>query len=99
MYMCVKQWGTKNAVSKGGEKLKKRVIRLINNERTDVKVRSSMACDPTSYDICGYQDKYQCTTYSYDYCGHKDASACHNYGYDFCSYNDGDTCFNNYDHN
>lgn len=99
--MPVKQWEDNRQDLKGGEKVKKKIIRLINNERSDIKIRSGVACDQTSADICPRPsyDYMHCSVYSYDYCGNKDYDACHNYGYDYCSYNDRDDCTHSYDYN
>lgn len=75
----------------------KKMIKLINNERTNSKIVSSKACDETSTDIC-HRDGYdfaQCSVYSYDEC-YKDYSACYNHAADVCEFIDNNAPCNGY---
>lgn len=77
----------------------RRVIKLINNERTNVKHVMTKACDATSYDVCTEKnyDNAHCTVNSYDACS-KDYAACFNNGYDYCTtFRDTDLCSNSRD--
>ena len=66
--------------------MKKRIIKLINNERKNSKLASSKACDSTSTDICHTLDSGHCSIHSFDECD-KDYSGggCTSYGYDYCN--------------
>ncbi len=79
----------------------KRIVKLINNERTNTKLEMPKACDSTSYDVCKVDehDYAQCIVNSYDYCN-KDHAACFNNGYDYCdTFRDTDLCTGSYDLN
>ena len=69
----------------------KKMIKLINSERTNAKVDSAKACVSTSYDVCTIIDVTSCTQYSYDRCG-KDYKSCYNESYDYCVNIDNDAC-------
>lgn len=63
----------------------KKMITLINNERTDRKITAPKACDATSVDVCLVDDRAGCQIYAYDYCN-KDYAACSNRADDVCGY-------------
>lgn len=70
----------------------KKIIKLINNERSKATILSKKAeeCTTGSYDFCNYGvDVSNCTTNAYDYCG-KDYTSCREYAYDYCLYVDDD---------
>lgn len=77
----------------------KKIIRLINNERTGFKNFSGKACEDTSFNRCQVLDAATCTVNSYDVCT-KDYAACYNKGYDFCDTTtiDYDACVGSYDY-
>ena len=82
-------------VNTGGITMKKKLISLINNERTNIAIHSAKAsgnCTVGATDICSYEDYAHCTTYAYDYCG-KDYTACHNREDDICYNIDTTVCF------
>ena len=61
----------------------KKFIKLINSERTNSRLASSVACVGTSTDICQkYVDAAECSINSYDVC-QKDLAGCYNNGYDY----------------
>lgn len=67
----------------------KKIIKLINNERINIKVRSAKAtydppCDSTSDDYCSEVDNAICTIGSYDLCV-KDYAGCTNHSTDYCA--------------
>ncbi len=66
---------------------KKKYVKLINDERTDINIASDKACDNTSIDVCSKLDYASCTVYSYDVCG-KDYDQCSYYLDDFCENRD-----------
>lgn len=71
----------------------KKTIKLINNERTNVKVLAAKACESGSYDICETNiDNAKCSVESYDLC-YKDYAACTNNSYDNCSVEDHQGCY------
>lgn len=76
--------------------MKKKIIKLINNERTNKKIISAKGCDTTSFDECATQnyDNAHCTIYSYDQCVKGDYAACTNSSIDYCSY-DHAGCYQN----
>lgn len=65
--------------------MKKRVIKLINNERKNSKLTSGKACDSTSVDVCSMIDASECVLYAYDSCT-KDYSPCGKGAHDICGY-------------
>ena len=70
----------------------KKFIKLINDERSTIKIASQKAasCETGSYDYCHYNvDNSPCTANAYDYCG-KDHTSCREYAYDYCLYVDDD---------
>ena len=73
----------------------KRTLKLINNERINVRVASKKAasgCDGTSVDVCpGSNDYAHCGTYAYDKCTSQDYAACQEGAEDRCSI-DRDAC-------
>ena len=72
----------------------KRMLKLINNERINVRVVSKKAvswCDSTSVDDCRNLDYAHCGTYAYDKCTVKDLAACQEHATDKCSI-DRDAC-------
>ena len=72
----------------------KRTLKLINNERINVRVASKKAvftCDSTSEDICWHIDNAHCGTYAYDKCTVEDYAACQEGAEDRCSV-DRDAC-------
>ena len=75
--------------------MKKKLISLINNERTNIAINSTKAtvyCTVGAEDICYTNvDHAHCTTYAYDYCG-KDYAACYDGADDVCSYTDTTVC-------
>lgn len=62
----------------------KRIIKMINNERLNVKQQPQKACDSSSTDYCTSIDHSSCTINSYDYC-QKDMAGCTNDSYDHCT--------------
>jgi hypothetical protein len=76
--------------------MKKKLISLINNERTNIAIHSAKAsdyCTDGAYDH-SYTDENHahCTTYAYDVCG-KDYAACYAGADDVCSYTDTTVCY------
>lgn len=67
--------------------MKKKLISLINNERTNIAINSAKASDDCTVgatDFCSTNEDYaHCTTYAYDYCG-KDYAACYDGVDDIC---------------
>jgi len=65
----------------------KRILKLINNERLTVKIKSSKACDSTSKDICTHLDSdgVGCTLYALDKCT-KDYASCSQGADDTCGH-------------
>lgn len=63
----------------------KRIIKLINNERTNAKLLSKKACTANINDYCVItnHDRYHCDQYSTDICN-KDQAACTNGAIDNC---------------
>ena len=59
------------------------IIKLINNERKNLRVVSSKACYVASYDICQKEDFVQCGSTSTDICI-KDYAACTLGATDYC---------------
>ncbi|MBE6799059.1 MAG: hypothetical protein E7525_04725 [Ruminococcaceae bacterium] len=77
--------------------MNKRIIKLINNERTTSKIKSLKAdagecgADVTAADICHYFDRAKCSSFAYDECT-KDYTSCSNHSYDFCNSDYDDPC-------
>ena len=77
--------------------MSKKLIKLINNERSNAKVLSKKAydhayCDSTSSDTCVYIDNAACSVYATDECN-KDYAACMEGAWDVCeNYRDTDLC-------
>ena len=74
--------------------MKKKTIKLVNNERIATKISSVKACATTSYDVCGVDgyDVATCHTYAFDECG-KDYQYCSEGADDICVYIDrGSVC-------
>lgn len=79
----------------------KKLINLINNERTLLSIKSQKAaapennayCKDDSVDICTYIDNAACSTYATDKCS-KDYAACMEGAWDICTavYRDTDLC-------
>ena len=67
--------------------MKKRVIKLINNERLSTNIASVPTCDDTSINNCERLDLALCTVNSYDACG-KDFYSCSADKTDYCYYID-----------
>ena len=63
----------------------KRIIKLINNERTNRTISAAKACDASSEDVCAMKnyDLAQCTISSFDLCV-KDYAGCTNNSIDYC---------------
>jgi len=63
----------------------KRIIKLINNERTNRTLSATKACDASSTDVCAVQthDYAECTISSFDLCV-KDYAGCTNNSIDYC---------------
>lgn len=64
--------------------MKKKIIKLINNERTNKKITSVKGCDATSTDYCYELDHAECTVYAYDDCS-KDYEGCSSSANDLCA--------------
>lgn len=75
--------------------MKKRTLKLINNEHLNKKVISAKACDETSTDICYDEnaDYAHCELHSFDVCT-KDYVPCVEHSYDYCEYLDLKPCSN-----
>ena len=76
--------------------MKKKLISLINNERTNIAINSAKAsglCTEGAYDH-SYTDENHalCTTYAYDVCG-KDYAACFDGADDVCYNIDTTVCY------
>lgn len=68
----------------------KKFIRLINNERTNLKITSQKAevvCESGATDICNYIDQSACAAYAYDKCASFDLAACIQGAHDYCESN------------
>ena len=66
--------------------MKKKLVKLINNERVNSKLVSEKACSTDASDYCVYIDMADCTTDALDHC-YKDYAACHEGADDVCTYN------------
>ena len=77
--------------------MKKKIIKLINNEKTKTNLNSAKACDLMSSDECSEKDNAECTLHATDTCT-KDHAACSFEATDICTY-DFDSCsgVNEYD--
>lgn len=81
--------------------MSKKLIKLINNERINLSIKSQKAvelddnahCKDDSVDICTYIDNAACSTYATDECS-KDYAACMEGAWDICTavYRDTDLC-------
>lgn len=71
--------------------MKKRMIKLINDERTKASLTAQKGCESGTTDLCSWRDKADCTTYAYDSCD-KDYSACIQGATDICT-TDHASCF------
>ena len=76
--------------------MKKKLISLINNERTNIAIHSAKAssyCTDGAKDICYTDENHaHCTTYAYDYCV-KDYAACYDGADDVCYNIDTTVCY------
>lgn len=69
--------------------MKTRILKLINNERTNVRIASKKGvttCTEGAVDICIEKnaDFAHCGTYAYDYCIKEDHAACQQGADDTC---------------
>lgn len=64
--------------------MKKRMIKLINDERTRASLTAQKGCGTISTDRCYSEDLATCTTYAYDQCD-KDYAACIKGARDICT--------------
>lgn len=70
--------------------MSKMFIKLINNERTNLSIKSQKAaednafCKADSVDTCAHIDNAACSTYANDQCG-KDYAACMEGAWDICT--------------
>ena len=70
--------------------MSKKLIKLINNERMNLSIKSRKAvddnafCEADSLDICTQIDNAACSTYANDQCG-KDYAACMEGAWDLCT--------------
>lgn len=69
--------------------MKTRILKLINDERTNVRIASKKGygnCTGGAYDWCQSQsvDKAFCGTYAYDKCTKEDYAACQQGADDIC---------------
>ena len=81
--------------------MSKKLIKLINNERTNLSIKSQKAvelddnadCKEDSLDFCAYIDNAACSTYANDQCN-KDYAGCMEGAWDICTavYRDTDLC-------
>lgn len=79
--------------------MNKKIIKLINNERMNLSIKSKKAlddaarCKDDSVDICAYIDNAACSTYATDKCN-KDYAGCMEGAWDICTavYRDTDLC-------
>lgn len=77
--------------------MKTRILKLINDERMNVRVASKKAygnCPANSVDICPsqYADLAFCSTYAYDKCTQKDYAACQQGADDICKIDSNAPC-------
>lgn len=63
---------------------KKKIIRLINNERKNSAIRSGKAAGCTPEDFCLILDAATCMVQSVDVCYGKDLAACYYHAEDYC---------------
>lgn len=71
-------------------------IKLINNERINVRIASEKACVT---DVCAVEDRAFCTSYASDVCV-KDYAACTGSAFDYCGKAGGEDyhgCYQNID--
>ena len=79
--------------------MNKKIIKLINNERMNLNIKSKKAvddaawCKDDSVDVCVYIDNAACSTYANDECN-KDYAGCMEGAWDICTavYRDTDLC-------
>ena len=70
----------------------KKILKLVNNERTNSKLASQKACEAGSVDTCPVSYDYaDCATYAYDECIKEDHAGCYDGADDICG-NDIDAC-------
>ncbi len=69
----------------------KKIIRLVNDERKNISIRSRKGCSIgvtdtacSSKDICYTIDAASCQLYSTDVCVGKDLAACYSQAHDYC---------------
>jgi len=72
--------------------MKKKMLKLINNEITKNSLSPSKACTDGSTDICNNIDYSSCATHSVDYCIKLDRADCSNYADDQCYEDYGNEC-------
>ena len=73
--------------------MKKRFIKLINDEKLSKKLTSAKACTEGARDYCPVPEDYaDCTTYALDSCRKEDHAACYDGADDTCSI-DHTVCF------
>ena len=67
--------------------MKRHAIKLVNNERKQVRVVSKKGCTGGATDFCSVStyDSADCGTYAYDYCSKQDYAACQQGADDTCS--------------
>ncbi len=70
--------------------MKKRFIKLINDERQRAELKPSKGC-ASAYDVCQEIDSAHCSSYAYDEC-RKDYRACSKGADDVCDYVDRGYC-------
>ena len=70
----------------------KKIIKLINNEKTETKIKSTKAYSAGSIDVCTEIDLAACYNLAYDKC-EKDYAACINEAYDYCTESDHAGCY------
>ena len=72
--------------------MSKKLIKLINDERTNLSIKSQKAvelddnahCKEDSFDFCAYIDNAACSTYATDKCN-KDYAGCIEGAWDVCT--------------
>ena len=71
----------------------KKLLRYINNERNDIRIKGAKSCDSTSWDVCEQTDEGVCTVYATDDCTYTaDYYGCTEGGHDYCYEGDTRTC-------
>ncbi len=73
--------------------MKSRILKLINNERTNVRIASKKgdSCLRGAVDICIEEDHADCSLYAYDSCI-KDHAACQEGADDICNVDNNAPC-------